>query len=59
MRRVWSLKGVRIVTPVECRFEWGYLIDALEVGSVAMRVVTVDGASFHHRDGGCELSRIL
>ena len=22
---VWSLKGVRVVTPVERRFEWGYL----------------------------------
>jgi hypothetical protein len=24
VRRVWSLKGVRVVTPVERRFEWGY-----------------------------------
>ena len=24
VRRVWSLKGVRVVTPVERRFEWGW-----------------------------------
>ena len=35
VRRVWSLKGVRVVTPVERRFEWGYLFGALEVGGGA------------------------
>ena len=35
VRRVWSLKGVRVVTPVERRFEWGYLFDVLEVGGGA------------------------
>lgn len=35
VRRVWSLKGVRVITPVERRFEWGYLFGALEVGGGA------------------------
>jgi hypothetical protein len=35
VRRVWSLKRVRVVTPVEHRFEWGSLFGALEVGSGA------------------------
>lgn len=35
VRRVWSLKGMRVVTPVERRFEWGYLFGALEVGGGA------------------------
>jgi transposase-like protein/transposase len=35
VRRVWSLKGLRVVTPVERRFEWGYLFGALEVGGGA------------------------
>ena len=35
VRRVWSLKGVRVVTPVERRFEWGYLFGAFEVGGGA------------------------
>ena len=35
VRRVWSLKGVRVVTPVERRFEWGYLFGAFEVSGGA------------------------
>lgn len=35
VRRVWSLKGVRVVTPVERRFEWGYVFGAFEVGGGA------------------------
>ena len=35
VRRVWSLRGLRVVTPVERRFEWGYLFGALEVGGGA------------------------
>ena len=31
-RRAWSLKGVRVVKPVEARYEWGYTYGALEVG---------------------------
>lgn len=35
VRRVWSLKGTRVVTPVRRRFEWGYLFGAFEVGGGA------------------------
>jgi transposase len=31
-RRVWALKGVRVVAPVHPRYKWGYLFGALEVG---------------------------
>lgn len=30
-RRVWSLRGTRVVVPVEPRYEWGYCYGALEV----------------------------
>ncbi len=30
-RRVWSLRGTRVVVPVEPRYEWGYCCGALEV----------------------------
>jgi transposase len=30
-RRVWSLRGTRVVVPVEARYEWGYCYGALEV----------------------------
>jgi transposase len=32
VRRVWSLKGTRVIVPVLRKFEWGYLFGALEVG---------------------------
>lgn len=31
-RRVWSMKGVRVVKEVWPRYEWGYVYGALEVG---------------------------
>lgn len=31
-RRVWSLRGLRPVCPVQPRYQWGYLYGALEVG---------------------------
>jgi transposase len=31
-RRAWGLPGVRIVKPVQQRYEWGYVYGALEVG---------------------------
>ena len=31
-RRVWALKGVRVVVPVHPRYRWGYLFGALQVG---------------------------
>ena len=30
-RRVWSLRGERVVVPVEAHYEWGYCYGALEV----------------------------
>jgi transposase len=30
-RRVWSLRGTRVVVPVEPRYQWGYCYGALEV----------------------------
>ena len=30
-RRVWSLRGTRVVVPVEPRYEWGYCYGAMEV----------------------------
>jgi DDE superfamily endonuclease len=35
VRRVWALKSVRVITPVERRFEWGDLFGAFEVGGGA------------------------
>ena len=34
-RRVWSLRGVRPVCPVQPRYEWAYLYGAAEVGGPA------------------------
>jgi hypothetical protein len=34
-RRVWSLRGVRPVCPVQPRYEWAYLYGAAEVGGQA------------------------
>ena len=31
LRKMWSLRGTRVVAPVNRRFEWGYLFGALEV----------------------------
>jgi len=31
-RRVWSLRGVRVVVPHQQKYEWQYVIGALEVG---------------------------
>ena len=31
VRRAWGLRGVRIVKPVEQRYQWGYVYGALEV----------------------------
>lgn len=30
-KKMWSLLGTRVVTPVYRRFKWGYLFAALEV----------------------------
>lgn len=32
-RRVWSLRGRRVVVPVAPRYEWGYVFGALQVGA--------------------------
>lgn len=32
VRRVWGLKGVRVVKDVQQKYEWGYVYGALEVG---------------------------
>jgi hypothetical protein len=32
-RRVWALKGVGAVVAVQPRYQWGYLIGALQVGA--------------------------
>jgi hypothetical protein len=34
-RRVWSLRGVRPVCPVNPRYEWAYVYGAAEVGGQA------------------------
>ena len=31
LRKMWSLRGQRVIAPVNRRFEWGYLFGALEV----------------------------
>ncbi len=38
VRRVWSLKGVRVVTPVERRFEWGLSLWCVRSGWWRKRV---------------------
>jgi transposase len=43
-RRVWTLRGVDPVVPVETSYKWGYTFGALEVGSKA-------SAEFLHTDG--------
>ena len=49
VRRVWSLKGLRVITPVERRFEWGYLFGAMQVSGGElpenMRVITLPAYS--------------
>ena len=33
LRKVWSLRGTRVIAPVNRRFDWGYVFGALEVES--------------------------
>lgn len=43
VRKMWSLVGHRVVSPVNRRFEWGYLFGALEVSSGESEFLFTDG----------------
>lgn len=55
-RRVWTLRGTEVSTPVDPHYRWGYTYGALEVCG--------DGAEFLHTDGvsqeasGCFLDQL-
>ena len=44
-RRMWTLKGVEIIAPVNPRYQWGYTYGALEVCGGSAEFMHTDGVS--------------
>ena len=43
LRKMWSLRGTRVVAPVNRRFEWGYLFGAIEVEGAGSEFLYTNG----------------
>lgn len=43
LRKMWSIKGHRVVAPMNRRYDWGYLFGAIEVGGPGSEFLYTDG----------------